>query len=80
VVLDSFFIEITSSVRKFKDDDGEPVVDKILDEAGQKGTVKWTAIAALTAGSSSGNVYWPFVALFSLIKLFSPLFLYTAFC
>lgn len=50
-VLDSFLIEITAAILKFKDDDGEPVVTKILDQAGQKGTGKWTAIAALDAGT-----------------------------
>ncbi|KAJ8520903.1 hypothetical protein ONZ45_g2302 [Pleurotus djamor] len=50
-VLDSFLIEITANILKFNDDDGEPVVTKILDKAGQKGTGKWTAIAALDAGT-----------------------------
>src|SRR5579872_7044775 len=49
-VLDSFLIEITANILKFKDDDGESMVDKILDSAGQKGTGKWTAIASLDAG------------------------------
>jgi 6-phosphogluconate dehydrogenase len=49
-VLDSFLIDITANILKFKDDDGEFVVSKILDKAGQKGTGKWTAIAALDAG------------------------------
>lgn len=49
-VLDSFLIEITANILKFKDDDGEPMVSKILDKAGQKGTGKWTAVAALDAG------------------------------
>lgn len=49
-VLDSFLIEITANILKFKDDDGEPLLTKILDKAGQKGTGKWTAIAALDAG------------------------------
>lgn len=49
-VLDSFLIEITANILKFKDDDGEPLVNKILDQAGQKGTGKWTAVAALDAG------------------------------
>ncbi|EIN13558.1 6-phosphogluconate dehydrogenase [Punctularia strigosozonata HHB-11173 SS5] len=49
-VLDSFLIELTANVLKFKDDDGEPLVTKILDQAGQKGTGKWTAINALDAG------------------------------
>ncbi|EGO04523.1 hypothetical protein SERLA73DRAFT_173821 [Serpula lacrymans var. lacrymans S7.3] len=51
-VLDSFLIDITANILKFKDDDGEPLVDKILDQAGQKGTGKWTAIAALDAGTA----------------------------
>lgn len=55
-VLDSFLIEITANILKFKDDDGEPVVNKILDKAGQKGTGKWTAIAALDAGTA-GTLY-----------------------
>ena len=49
-VLDSFLIEITANILKFKDDDGEPVVCKILDQAGQKGTGKWTAVNALDTG------------------------------
>src|ERR1700761_4479632 len=48
--LDSFLIEITATIFGKKDDDGSPVVDKILDTAGQKGTGKWTAIDALDAG------------------------------
>lgn len=49
-VLDSFLIEITRDVLAYKDDDGEPLVPKILDSAGQKGTGKWTAINALDLG------------------------------
>ncbi|KIM84592.1 hypothetical protein PILCRDRAFT_818176 [Piloderma croceum F 1598] len=49
-VLDSFLIEITAEILKFNDDDGEPIVTKIEDRAQQKGTGKWTAIAALEAG------------------------------
>ena len=49
-VLDSFLIEITRDVLKFDDDDGSPLVEKILDSAGQKGTGKWTAINALDLG------------------------------
>jgi len=49
-VLDSFLIEITTNILKYDDDDGKPLVTKILDSAGQKGTGKWTAIAALDAG------------------------------
>ena len=49
-VLESFLIEITANILKFNDDDGIPLVSKILDKAGQKGTGKWTAEAALEAG------------------------------
>jgi 6-phosphogluconate dehydrogenase len=49
-VLDSFLIEITRDVLRFNDDDGAPLVGKILDSAGQKGTGKWTAINALDLG------------------------------
>ncbi|KAL1976211.1 hypothetical protein VTN31DRAFT_2493 [Thermomyces dupontii] len=49
-VLDSFLIEITRDILKYNDDDGTPLVEKILDQAGQKGTGKWTAINALDLG------------------------------
>ncbi|WP_455207952.1 decarboxylating NADP(+)-dependent phosphogluconate dehydrogenase [Kaarinaea lacus] len=49
-VLDSYLIEITADILAVKDDDGLPLVDKILDSAGQKGTGKWTAIDALESG------------------------------
>ncbi len=42
--LDSFLVEITRDILGFKDTDGLPLVDKILDTAGQKGTGKWTVI------------------------------------
>jgi len=48
--LNSYLIEITSNILAFKDGNGEPLVDKILDAAGQKGTGKWTAVAALESG------------------------------
>jgi len=48
--LDSFLIEISAEIFAKKDDDGKPLLDKILDTAGQKGTGKWTAIAALDQG------------------------------
>ncbi len=48
--LDSFLIEISATIFAKKDDDGQPVIDKILDTAGQKGTGKWTAISALDMG------------------------------
>lgn len=49
-VLDSFLIEITRDILYYNDDDGTPLVEKILDAAGQKGTGKWTAINALDMG------------------------------
>jgi len=48
--LDSFLIEITAQIFAKKDDDGQPIVDKILDAAGQKGTGKWTSVSALDLG------------------------------
>ena len=48
--LDSYLIEITRDILAYKDTDGEPIVEKILDTAGQKGTGKWTGIAALDEG------------------------------
>lgn len=45
--LDSFLIEITAHILRYRDTDGEPLLDKILDVAGQKGTGKWSAIAAM---------------------------------
>ena len=48
--LDSYLIEITRDILAFKDEDGTPIVEKILDTAGQKGTGKWTAVTALDLG------------------------------
>lgn len=48
--LDSYLIEITSQIFGYRDTDGKPLVDKILDVAGQKGTGKWTGISALELG------------------------------
>lgn len=48
--LDSYLIEITANIFKHQDQDGKPLVDKILDVAGQKGTGKWTVINALDLG------------------------------
>ena len=49
-VLDSYLIEITANILATRDDAGDPLVDKILDTAGQKGTGKWTGINALELG------------------------------
>ncbi|MDD2226806.1 MAG: decarboxylating NADP(+)-dependent phosphogluconate dehydrogenase [Dysgonamonadaceae bacterium] len=48
--LNSYLIEITADILAFKDTDGTPLVEKILDTAGQKGTGKWTVITALELG------------------------------
>ena len=48
--LDSYLIEITRDIIGYQDENGEYVVDKILDTAGQKGTGKWTAISSLEMG------------------------------
>ncbi len=49
--LDSYLIEITRDILAVKDDDGEPLVEKILDTAGQKGTGKWTSVSSLDLGT-----------------------------
>jgi 6-phosphogluconate dehydrogenase len=48
--LDSYLIEITRDILAYKDADGQPLVDKILDTAGQKGTGKWTSVVSLDLG------------------------------
>src|SRR4051794_1353623 len=48
--LDSYLIQITRDILAFKDTDGQPLVDKILDTAGQKGTGKWTVISSQELG------------------------------
>jgi len=48
--LDSYLIQITGEILRFRDSDGEPIVTKILDAAGQKGTGKWTVVSALDHG------------------------------
>lgn len=48
--LNSYLIEITSKIFTVKDEDGSPLVEKILDSAGQKGTGKWTSMASLNEG------------------------------
>jgi len=48
--LDSYLIEITRDILGFRAEDGSPLVEKILDTAGQKGTGKWTAVSALDMG------------------------------
>lgn len=48
--LDSYLVEITRDILGYRDEDGELIVEKILDTAGQKGTGKWTSQAALKEG------------------------------
>ncbi len=48
--LDSYLIRITRDILAVKDDDGGPLVEKVLDTAGQKGTGRWTVISALNMG------------------------------
>jgi 6-phosphogluconate dehydrogenase len=48
--LNSYLIEITRDIMAFKDVDGSPLVEKILDTAGQKGTGKWTGVSSLDLG------------------------------
>jgi 6-phosphogluconate dehydrogenase len=50
--LNSYLIEITAQILAYKESDGKPLLDKILDVAGQKGTGKWTGIDALNQGIS----------------------------
>lgn len=48
--LDSYLIEITAMILAYTDTDGSPLIDKILDTAGQKGTGKWTVIESAELG------------------------------
>ena len=48
--LDSYLIEITRDILGYRNENGEAVIDQILDTAGQKGTGKWTAVSALDVG------------------------------
>jgi len=48
--LSSYLIEITRDILAYKDENGDYVVDKILDTAGQKGTGKWTSVSSLDLG------------------------------
>ena len=48
--LNSYLIEITRDIMGFRDEDGTPMVEKILDTAGQKGTGKWTVQSSLDLG------------------------------
>ena len=49
--LSSYLIDITRDILGFRDEDGTPLLERILDVAGQKGTGKWTGISALELGA-----------------------------
>ncbi|MCL2619162.1 MAG: decarboxylating NADP(+)-dependent phosphogluconate dehydrogenase, partial [Defluviitaleaceae bacterium] len=49
-VLESYLVEITRDILAYREEDGAPLIDKILDTAGQKGTGKWTLVASLDQG------------------------------
>ena len=48
--LDSYLVEITADILAARDDDGGPLLERILDAAGQKGTGKWTVVSSLDLG------------------------------
>ncbi|MCP3974409.1 MAG: decarboxylating NADP(+)-dependent phosphogluconate dehydrogenase [bacterium] len=48
--LDSYLIEITTDIMAMHDEDGSPLLEKIVDAAGQKGTGKWTVISSMETG------------------------------
>jgi 6-phosphogluconate dehydrogenase len=48
--LDSYLVEITADIMTHRDDDGAPLLERILDAAGQKGTGKWTVISSMELG------------------------------
>ncbi len=50
-VLDSYLVEITANILAYKDEQGQPLLNYILDTAGQKGTGKWTGMNALDLGA-----------------------------
>jgi 6-phosphogluconate dehydrogenase len=54
--LDSYLIEITAKVLRYKDEDGQPLLDKIVDSAGQKGTGRWTAESSAELGQPTSVI------------------------
>lgn len=56
-MLKSYLLEISILVLGKNDDDGEPLIDRILDVAGQKGTGKWTIIEAVERGVYIPSIY-----------------------
>ncbi|MGF1480190.1 MAG: decarboxylating NADP(+)-dependent phosphogluconate dehydrogenase [Cyanophyceae cyanobacterium] len=55
--LDSFLIEITADIFKYKENGSEYLIDKILDSAGQKGTGRWTVVNSLEIGVPIPTIY-----------------------
>ncbi len=49
--LESYLVGITADIMAVRDDDGTPLVERVLDAAGQKGTGKWTVISSMDLGS-----------------------------
>jgi len=70
--LNSYLLQITAELLQKKDVDGSPLVDKVLDSAGQKGTGKWTAITALETGvplpAISGAVFARFISSYKSLR------------
>jgi len=71
-ILNSYLVEITAEIMKVKDSDDRPLLEKILDVAGQKGTGKWTAIHALEFGvplpATTSAVINRFVSVYKSIR------------
>ena len=66
--LSSYLIEITADILAYKDEDGSPLVESILDTAGQKGTGKWTASRRLMKGFPSPSLEAVFSTVYLLPK------------
>lgn len=64
-VLDSYLIQITAEILNYKDDNGDYVIDKILDSAGQKGTGKWTVESAAELGQPASVIAEALLARFT---------------
>jgi len=54
--LESYLVEIAADVVRTRDDDGAPLLDKVVDCAGQKGTGRWASLAALDYGAPAPTI------------------------
>jgi 6-phosphogluconate dehydrogenase len=54
--LESYLVEIAADVVRTRDDDGTPLLDKVVDRAGQKGTGRWASLAALDYGVPAATI------------------------